>query len=390
VGLTKADRFINLRRFVIERSGETAWGEILAALPDADATAARAVAPSGWYDSALHGRLVRALCAHAGDVKLARELGRFEAEHDLTTVHRWFVRVIPPAFAIRNMDLFWRRYHDTGSWTSEIRGRKIVARLRDWEVEPALCRFLQGYLGRMLEFFGNEEAVVIHPLCRADGEALCEFRSAHFDAGSVVRSTSSVIRSGDLPNVVYELSHLTDLEALADAILKILQGRFSFSYVALWMKAEPASDYRLLRSSGAKGEAAPRCFLLQTGGRTVGRLDVESPPGQEDAAVLERLLACFAVALGGALANPTSSRPGGAPSSPDEVARRIAAATRRWELTARESEVLMLLLRGLTNKEIAAELGCQEGTVEVHVSKILKKSSAGNRAGVVSKVWSEG
>ncbi len=45
------------------------------------------------------------------------------------------------------------------------------------------------------------------------------------------------------------------------------------------------------------------------------------------------------------------------------------------------------MLHGMTNKEIAAKLGCQEGTIEVHVSQLLKKSRAGNRAGLVAKVW---
>jgi len=70
-----------------------------------------------------------------------------------------------------------------------------------------------------------------------------------------------------------------------------------------------------------------------------------------------------------------------------EWAVRVAASARRWGLTARETEVLPLVVEGLTNKEIAARIGCEEGTVEVHVSKILKKSGAGNRAGLATLVW---
>lgn len=52
-------------------------------------------------------------------------------------------------------------------------------------------------------------------------------------------------------------------------------------------------------------------------------------------------------------------------------------------LTAREIEVLHRLARGLTNKQIAADLVITERTVKFHVSTILDKLGAGNRTEVV-------
>jgi DNA-binding NarL/FixJ family response regulator len=49
------------------------------------------------------------------------------------------------------------------------------------------------------------------------------------------------------------------------------------------------------------------------------------------------------------------------------------------DLTAREREVLKLLVAGLTNKEIGKKLGIQEVTVKLHLRGIFRKFSVSNR-----------
>jgi DNA-binding NarL/FixJ family response regulator len=64
---------------------------------------------------------------------------------------------------------------------------------------------------------------------------------------------------------------------------------------------------------------------------------------------------------------------------PAEVANRLAERMNRTELTARELEVLRLIVLGRSNKEIAAELSIAEGTVKIHINNILSKLGVSDR-----------
>ena len=49
-------------------------------------------------------------------------------------------------------------------------------------------------------------------------------------------------------------------------------------------------------------------------------------------------------------------------------------------LTRREAEIVVLIDRGLTNKEIAARLGCSPYTVKTHIHNALKKIKVSHRS----------
>jgi DNA-binding NarL/FixJ family response regulator len=74
----------------------------------------------------------------------------------------------------------------------------------------------------------------------------------------------------------------------------------------------------------------------------------------------------------------------GGRSIPTAVAQRLAEFAPRIELTEREHEVLLLMAKGLTNKEIAGALGRTEATVKVHVIHILQKLDAADRTQAVT------
>ena len=65
----------------------------------------------------------------------------------------------------------------------------------------------------------------------------------------------------------------------------------------------------------------------------------------------------------------------------------VAAPSLGWDLTKRESQVLTLLARGLSNAEIADELVVSVGAVKYHVSSILSKLGAANRTEAAKLAW---
>ena len=55
-------------------------------------------------------------------------------------------------------------------------------------------------------------------------------------------------------------------------------------------------------------------------------------------------------------------------------------------LTGRQEQVVGGVARGLTNKEIGAELGISERAVKAHVSDLLRKFDVPNRAGLIAQI----
>ena len=67
-----------------------------------------------------------------------------------------------------------------------------------------------------------------------------------------------------------------------------------------------------------------------------------------------------------------------------EIQNLLAVDPPVKELSPRQKDVLDSMIRGLTNKNIAEQLGIGEGRVEAHISAIFSKINAANRAEAVA------
>jgi DNA-binding NarL/FixJ family response regulator len=105
---------------------------------------------------------------------------------------------------------------------------------------------------------------------------------------------------------------------------------------------------------------------------------------QKDASAMELVNAVRAVAQGDAVCPPRLCKhlfDLVAQSSPEAVFRSSGIG---MGLTRREEQLIPMINRGMTNKEIAAELNLSEKTIKNHVHSILRKVGAQNRLDVAS------
>jgi DNA-binding NarL/FixJ family response regulator len=133
------------------------------------------------------------------------------------------------------------------------------------------------------------------------------------------------------------------------SLLRTLRKRFPFVAVMVVSASEEPADIRAALDAGATG------FVPKTSKRTV------------------LLRAIELVLAGGVYVPPAMLRAG--EGREDACARRERVEL----LTPRQRDVLRLMQRGLTNKEIGDVLGISAATVKVHVAAILETLDVSNR-----------
>jgi two-component system NarL family response regulator len=75
---------------------------------------------------------------------------------------------------------------------------------------------------------------------------------------------------------------------------------------------------------------------------------------------------------------------------PAAIAEKLAERMAGPQLTARELDVLQLIVRGRSNKEIASDLTISEATVKTHINNLLSKLGVDDRTGASTAALQRG
>ncbi|KYF79885.1 hypothetical protein BE20_41000 [Sorangium cellulosum] len=375
--LRKGRSILNLKAFVEESLGVDAWNRLLAAQPQTDRSVLVSVQPDCWYDMEIHARINRAICdvLYDGNLAAAESLGRFSAERDMFVMCRRIMKFMSTSLIFQLMNVYWRQDESCGLWHTRLVGHDLVATLSGWRVaDSVLCRRILGYIRRTLELCGValDLECAEHDECCALGDRSCvfRFRWQHQSEPALVSEYAD------------KFSRVPELDSLFRSIVDIAHVRLSFPYVETWVQSGSSGELTSYQSFGVKRSGIVHSYLLQIGNNRMGRLDVEA---HDDSRldVLGDMIPWLAQMLHDALLSSEQT------TTLRSFHLRLRLAQRAWKLTLRETDILELLLRGLTNEAIAKRLGLSISTIEQYVTRILDKSDTRNRSTLCWVFWIE-
>lgn len=172
---------------------------------------------------------------------------------------------------------------------------------------------------------------------------------------------------------------IADRQPDLDLILLDIQlpGRSGLDALSDFRKGHPAVPVVVLSASEIPGDV-----MRAIDGGAMGFIPKSQPSRVLISAL--RLVLAGGVYLPTALLSQPTTLPGG--PQPAAVASTTGKSAKDIGLTARQAEVLALLVQGKPNKLICRELGMAEGTVKVHMSAILQVLGVATRTQAVIAV----
>lgn len=107
----------------------------------------------------------------------------------------------------------------------------------------------------------------------------------------------------------------------------------------------------------------------------------------------ERLIGALRDVIDGRIFTPDRALPvdfGTAPPAASQRKPGQSASAEDFGLTERKAEILSLIVRGKSNREIAAHLDLTEGTVKIHITSIFKSLGVSSRTQALVAVAKHG
>ncbi len=136
---------------------------------------------SNWYPFAHQVGLYEAIdrTFGRGDLALCRQIGRFTAEHELSTVHRATLRLTAFSLWMRMASPMWSQYYSAGSLTAKDFREGACTLVVDGfnPIGKAFCVDFSGWLERIAELNGKRAVTVSHPECVLDGRRACRYEA---------------------------------------------------------------------------------------------------------------------------------------------------------------------------------------------------------------------
>jgi hypothetical protein len=168
--------------FVETRHGLAGKQQLLAALPqELGEAVSHTILSSSWYPFRLQVELYEAIdrVFGRGDLALCKEIGRFTSEHELTTIHKLFLKVASLELWMKSAGMMWGVYYSAGRLSSaEFGPASGVLTVSDFNpISAAFCADFAGWLERTAEMSGKRGVDVRHAACVLTGAPACRYEA---------------------------------------------------------------------------------------------------------------------------------------------------------------------------------------------------------------------
>jgi hypothetical protein len=171
--------FIAMKSFTKKRFGPEGWGKVMHRLSQEDREQIESATTIGWFEMDLRTRALQAFKETFNDSGhfLIKEMGAFEAERDLNTTQRLFLRLANPGYALQKAGQYWRRFYDWGEFKVERKSKNfaIGTIIDNVNNDPIWCIHFQAYIHKVFELVGAKDIKIEHTTCCCHGDEFCVF-----------------------------------------------------------------------------------------------------------------------------------------------------------------------------------------------------------------------